>query len=75
MTQLDVCFRYGVPPGDEVMTAINRAQEVYGIRRIWFDEKEKTVCVEFDATRFKEDVVASLLLWAGLDLGERIALA
>lgn len=74
MTQLDVCFRYGVPPGGEVMTAINRAQEVYGIRRIWFDEKEKTVCVEFDATRFKAEVVASLLRGAGLDLREKITL-
>ncbi len=75
MTQLDVCYRYGIPPSEAAMAGINRAQEVYGIRRIWFDEKEKTVTVEYDATRFNEDVVSSLLRRAGMDLKEKVALA
>ena len=40
MTQLDVCFRYGVPPGEAEMRALSNAREVYGIRKIGFDEKE-----------------------------------
>ena len=49
-------------------------REVYGIRRLAFDEAARTVRVEFDATRLNEDTVASLLRGAGLDLRERIAL-
>jgi len=75
MTSLDVAFRYGKQPGPEEMRASDALREVYGIRRVAFNEKEKTVRVEFDASRMKEDTVAALLRRAGIDLTEKLALA
>ena len=57
------------------MRAISALREVYGIRRITFDPKTRTVRVEFDASRFKEPVIASLLREAGLDVQEKLVLA
>jgi hypothetical protein len=74
MTAVDVCFHYETPPGEAEMRALDRVWEVYGIRRIQFNEPERTVRVEYDATRLSEDVVASLLRRAGLDLKEKAAL-
>jgi len=75
MTQLEVAYRYGAAPGEPEMRALNNLREVYGVRRITFDEKEKTLRVEFDASRLKEPVIAGLLRRAGVDLRERLALA
>ena len=74
MTQLEVAYRYGNPPTETEMRAISALREVYGIRRITFDPKARTVRVEFDASRFKEPVIASLLREAGLDVQEKVAL-
>ena len=57
------------------MSALDSVREVYGVRRITFEEKEKVVRVEFDASRLKEPVIAALLRRAGVDLRERLALA
>jgi hypothetical protein len=75
MTQLEVRYRYTTPPGEAEIRAIDAVREVYGIRRIAFDEKERIVKVEFDASRFKEPVIAGLLRRAGMDLQERLVLA
>jgi hypothetical protein len=75
MTYLDVVFRYGAVPGESEMRAIDTMREVYGIRRVQFNEKEGTVRVEFDASRLKQDTVASLLRNAGVDVREAVALA
>jgi hypothetical protein len=75
MTQLDVAYRYGAAPGEAEMRALDSVREVYGVRRITFEEKEKVVRVEFDASRLKEPVIAALLRRAGVDLRERLALA
>ena len=74
MTALEVVFRYRMPPGTQQMRAIDSVREIYGIRRIRFDEKERTVRIEYDATRLDAEVVAGLLRGAGLDLRERVAL-
>jgi len=74
MTAVDVCFNYAVPPTETIMRAIDTVREVYGIRRIRFNEAERTVRVEYDATRMNEDSVASLLRRTGLDLREKLAL-
>jgi len=50
-------------------------REVYGIRRLSFNEREQVVRVEYDASRLKEPVVAKLLRNAGLAIGERVVLA
>src|SRR6185437_5664925 len=34
MTQLDVLYRYGVPPTEAATLAIAKIREVYGVRRI-----------------------------------------
>jgi hypothetical protein len=75
MTQLEVAYRYGAAPGEAEMRALDGVQEVYGIRRIRFDPKERIVRVEFDASRFKEPVIAGLLRQAGLDVQEKLVLA
>jgi len=75
MTQMEVAYRYAGPPTENAMRAIDNMREVYGVRRVSFNEKEHIVRVEFDASRFKEPVVANLLRRAGVDILERMALA
>ena len=54
------------------MLAMSRVREVYGVRRLEFNETEKTVRVEYDATRLNEPVVHQLLRRAGLDIVEKM---
>jgi hypothetical protein len=75
MTQLEVAYRYVTAPGEAEMRALDSVREVYGIRRIKFEPKERIVRVEFDASRFKEPVIAGLLRQAGLDVEEKLVLA
>ena len=75
MTYLEVVFRYGTAPGDNELRAIDSMREVYGVRRVQFDQKERTVRVEFDASRLNQDAVAKLLRQAGVDVREPLALA
>ncbi len=74
MTLMDVAFRYGAQPGETQLRAIGSVREVYGIRRIAFNEKERTLRVEYDAPHLSESVVASLMRSAGIDLLEKVAL-
>ena len=75
MTQMDVSYRYVNRPDEQIMRAIDNIREVYGIRRVSFNEKEQVVRVEYDASRLKEPVVAKLLRNTGLFLGEKLVLA
>ena len=75
MTHLDVAYRYHPPVGEATMRALDSLREVYGVRQITFNEAERTIRVEFDASRFKEPVIAGLLRRTGLDLGEQLVLA
>jgi hypothetical protein len=68
MTYLDLVFHYQSQPGERELRAIDSMREVYGIRAVQFNEKERTVRVEFDASRMKQDNVAKLLRQAGIDL-------
>ena len=74
MTQLDVMYRYGVPPSEAAMMALGRIREVYGIRGLVFDEPARTVRVEYDATRLTEPIVHNLLRRSGLDVVDRVSL-
>jgi copper chaperone CopZ len=74
MTAVEVMFRYGMPPGENEMSALGQISDVYGIRRVRFNEPERTIRVEYDATRLNEAMVESLLLQAGLDVKERLTL-
>jgi hypothetical protein len=73
MTQLEIAYRYGDAPDAASMRALDGVREVYGIRRITFSPNQQTVKVEFDASRFKEPVIAGLLRRAGIDLKEKLA--
>lgn len=57
------------------MRALDNVREVYGIRRLRFDESAHAVTVEYDATRLNEDTVANLLGGAGVDIKGKMALA
>ena len=74
MTQLDVMYRYGGAPTETIMMALGRIREVYGIRRLAFDETARTVRLEYDASRLTEPIVHQLLRRSGLDIIERVSL-
>jgi hypothetical protein len=75
MTYLEVVFRYETPPGEPELRAIDSVREVYGIQRIQFNEKERTVRVMYDASRLSGEAIAKLLRQAGIDVGHQLALA
>jgi hypothetical protein len=77
MTYLEATYRYKTAPGEDALRAIDSLREVYGIQRVHFNEKERTVCVLFDASRFKGETVSKLLREAGIDVDieGRLALA
>jgi hypothetical protein len=75
MTYLEVVFSYEALPGEREMRAIDGVREVYGIQRVRFNEKDKTVRVSYDASRMKQDAVAKLLRQAGISVREPMALA
>ena len=74
MTQVDVMFRYGLPPTESVMTAYGQLSNVYGIRCLQLNEPDKTIRVEYDATRLTEAKIEGLLRAAGFDITEKLAL-
>src|ERR1700688_1355034 len=74
MTYLEVVFRYGAVPGESALRAIDGMREVYGVRRVQFNDQERTVRVEFDASRLKTEAVARLLRQAGMGVREPLAL-
>jgi TolB-like protein len=74
MTQLDVKYRYLTPPTEAATMALGRVRDVYGVRRVEFNETDKTVRVEYDATRLTEPIIHQLLRRSGLDVIERVSL-
>jgi len=75
MTTMEVSYRYVNPPNEPVMRALDSVREIYGIRKLKLNEKDGIVRVEYDASRLKEPVVASLLRKAGLAIEEKLVLA
>lgn len=74
MTTVEIMFRYGMPPGESQMNALGQVSDVYGIRRVQINEPERTIRVEYDATRLNEATVEGLLRQAGFDVRERLAM-
>jgi hypothetical protein len=74
MTTVEVLYRYGTPPTEQVALALARTRDVYGIRRLTLDHAAHTVRVEFDATRLNPSAVNRLLMAAGLDVVEEVPL-
>lgn len=75
MTYLETAYRYQSQPGERELRAVDSVREVYGIQRIQFNEKDRTVRVLYDASRLSDDAVARLLRNSGIDLKERLVLA
>ncbi len=75
MTAVEVVFKYNHPPTETVMRAMDNLREVYGIRRISFDEKEHVMRVEYDASRLNESTVLALLRRAAIDVKEKVEIA
>ena len=75
MTYMEATYRYQNTPGENELRAIDSVREVYGIQRIQFNEKERTVRVLFDASRMKAEAVVRLLRQAGIDVREPLVLA
>jgi hypothetical protein len=74
MTQLDVMYLYGGAPSEAAMMALGQVRKVYGIRHVEVNETEKTIRVEYDATRLTEPIVHQLLCRSGLEIIERVSL-
>ena len=74
MTAVEVLFRYGTPPGEAEMGALGQLSDVYGIRQVRLKEGERTIRVEYDATRLNDSTVEKLLRSAGFDIREKLAL-
>ncbi|MGP8259799.1 MAG: hypothetical protein ACLQM6_07585 [Acidobacteriaceae bacterium] len=68
MTQLDVIYRYGAAPSEQAMLALSKVRDVYGVRLVEVREADKTVRVEYDASRLNGAVIHQLLRRAGLDI-------
>lgn len=75
MTQLEVLYRYEMHPTEAAMAGVGAMRQVYGVRKIQFDEAAKTVRVEYDATRLNKATIAQLLRRSGVDIVGEIPLA
>ncbi|MHB1856227.1 MAG: hypothetical protein ACYDBH_12185 [Acidobacteriaceae bacterium] len=73
MTTMDVQFRYAQHPTEDTMRAVADLYDVYGIRRVRLDRTERTILVEYDATRLSGVNVFQLLRRAGLSVTEAIS--
>ena len=70
---MDVRFRYTQHPSEDTMRAVADLYEVYGIRRVRLDQTDRSVLVEYDATRMGVATVFQLLRRAGLSVTEQIS--
>ena len=72
-TNIDIQFRYSQHPTEDTMRAVAELYDVYGIRRVRLNQADRTVLVEYDATRLSHAVVFQLLRRAGLSVTEQIS--
>ncbi len=70
---MDIQFRYTQHPTEDTMRAVADLYDVYGIRRLRLNQAERTILVEYDATRLSTAVVFQLLRHAGLAVTEQIS--
>ena len=74
MTTVEILFRLSGQPTETAAFALANAKDVYGIRRLSFDRAEKTLLVEYDATRLNAATVTQLVRRSGLELVEEVPL-
>jgi len=70
MTTVELFFRYATQPADAQLLALNSVREVYGIRAISLNQSDKTIKIEYDATRLNQATVTRLLLQSGFAVVE-----
>jgi hypothetical protein len=68
MTTVEILFSYTTPPTERVVSALASIKDVYGIRRLRFDHANRTLRIEYDATRLNVAAVTRLVLQAGLEI-------
>lgn len=72
MTTVEIVYRYAAAPTEPVATALARARDVYGMRRLSFDHGTRTLRIEFDATRLSAAAVTKLVRETGLEIEEEL---
>ena|ERR1700734_2476683 len=70
MTTVEILYHYTAPPTEPVALALARVCDVYGIRRLNFDQSARTLRIEYDATRLNAAAVTKLVREAGVELAE-----
>ncbi len=70
MTTVEILYSYSTPPSERAVFALAGAKDVYGIRRLSFDQAGRTLRVEYDATRLTAAAVTRLVREAGLEIAE-----
>jgi hypothetical protein len=73
MTTVEISFRLKGKPTEAATFALANARDVYGIRRLSFDNAANTLLVEYDATRLNAAVVTQLVRRSGLELIEEVS--
>jgi hypothetical protein len=73
MTQLVTTFYYDGRLLESAVRALGHVGDVYGVRRITFDEKAHAIEVEYDKSRLTENDIAALLRDAGISSAKRLA--
>jgi len=63
---------YATPPTEAVTFALASTKDVYGIRRLSFDHADRTLRVEYDATRLNAASVTHLVRQTGLEIAEAL---
>ena len=74
MTTVEILYSYTTPPNENAVLALAGAKDVYGIRRLCFDHAERTLRVEYDATRLTAAAVTKLVREAGLEIAAELPL-
>jgi len=72
MTTVEILYRYTTPPTESVTFALASTREVYGIRRLSFNPADRTLRVEYDATRLNAATVTQLVRQTGLEIAEEL---
>ena len=73
MTQLVSTFYYDGRPSESAVRALGDVGDIYGVRRITFDEKAHAIEVEYDKSRLTENDIVALLRDAGISLENQLA--
>ncbi|HXR40070.1 MAG TPA: hypothetical protein VN776_13305 [Terracidiphilus sp.] len=68
MTTVEILYSYSTPPSERAVFALASTKDVYGIRRLIFDQAARTLRVEYDATRLTAAAVTKLVREASLEI-------